>query len=160
MPAAAAWGLSLLLMVVGLVGTLVPCVPGTPVILAGAVLHKVFLPQYLSWWTVAAMGLLAGLGLAAEFLGAALGSKSFGSTRWGLAGAAAGAFVGLFFGPVGLALGAVLGAACAEVAVARRPPGAALKAGLGAGIGLLASFAGHILIALTMTAVFILDCLI
>lgn len=160
MPAAAVWALTLLLMAVGLVGVLVPGIPGTPFILAGAILHKVFLPQYLSWWTVALLAVLAGLGVAAEFLCAAAGGKHFGAGRWGLAGAAAGAFVGLFFGPVGMVLGAVLGAAAGELAVAGRPFGESFKAGLGAGLGLLASMAGRVVLALTMAAVFVLDCLI
>ncbi|MFA6318858.1 MAG: DUF456 domain-containing protein [Elusimicrobiota bacterium] len=160
MPASAVWALSLLLMAAGLAGTLVPAVPGTPLILAGAVLHKVFLPGILSWWTLAAMALLAAIGVAAEFLGAAIGGERFGATRWGVVGAVVGAFIGLFFGPVGLALGAVLGAAAGELGGARRPLAASLRAAVGAGLGLLASFAGHILIALTMIAAFVLDCLI
>lgn len=159
MPPVLSWLASLLLMAAGLAGSFLPGIPGTPLILAGVILHKLLLPRYLSWWTVGLLAFLAFLSCAVEAGFAVAGGKTLGAGRWGLLGAGVGATIGLFFGPLGLLLGAFAGAVTGEMAVAKRPLKPSLKAGLGAGLGLMASVAGRLVIALVMVAVFVSDCL-
>ncbi len=57
-------------------------------------------------------------------------------------------------------VGAVIGAALLEVVGPRKTLAQAAKAGLGAGLGLLASTIGRVVIACSMLSLFLLDCFI
>lgn len=157
MPAWLAWTLSLLLMAVGFLGAWLPGLPGLPLMAAGALLHKLLLPGWLSWWTVALFGVVALLGLVLDFLVTAYASRKAGATRAGTVGAVLGGFLGLFLTLPGLLLGPFLGAFLGEFIVARRHPAEALKAGLGAGLGFLAGTLGKGLLAVGLGLVLLLD---
>lgn len=154
------WLAVVFLIALGLAGTLLPGLPGGPLIFGAAALHKLLLPGYLSWGTVVSLALLAFLAQLAELAFTAAGAKRFGATGWGILGGACGALVGLLWGLPGIVGGAVLGAAACEVAFARRSFKEAARAGLGAALGLLASAVGRVGIALLMVLLFVLDCLI
>lgn len=155
----AIWAAAALLMLLGLAGSMLPAIPGAPLILAAALLHKILLPQYLSLWTLAALASLAALSVALDLLLSVGGARWYGATSWGLLGSGVGAVIGLAGGVPGLLAGAVLGAVAGEVLFAKRALPDAARAGLGAGLGLLASAAGRALICLLMIGVFLADCL-
>nr|MBA3543427.1 DUF456 family protein [Chthoniobacterales bacterium] len=94
------WSVTLILMAVGLIGTIVPVFPGTAIILAAAILHRFMLgpEKGLGWPSMLLLVALTLLSYAIDFLGGWLGARRFGATRWGTLGAIAGAIVGLFFG--------------------------------------------------------------
>lgn len=152
------WFLVIALMIVGLAGTFIPVVPGAPIILAAAVIHKIFLPEFLAGWTLAGLAVLAAGATALDMAAAIGGAKWYGATSWGILGSGIGAIIGLFFAVPGILLGAVLGAILGEMIFAKKPLKAAAKAGLGAGLGLLASAAGRAAICVLMIAVFAIDC--
>ncbi len=154
------WALVVALMLVGLAGTFIPVIPGAPVILTGAVIHKIFLPGFLSGWTLAALAVLAAFAVVLDMICSIGGAKWYGATSCGIWGSGGGAIVGLFFGIPGILLGAVLGAILGEMIFARQPLKAAAKAGLGAGLGLLASAAGRAAITVLMIGIFAIDCFI
>jgi uncharacterized protein YqgC (DUF456 family) len=124
------------------------------------VIHKFFLPQFVSIWTLVALGFLAGFALLLDTVCSIGGAKYYGATSWGLFGSAAGGLIGLWFGPLGLLAGAIFGAAAAEIVFSKKPLEEAMRAGFGAGLGLLASTAGRAAICLLMIAAFVADCLI
>ena len=68
-----AWFLLIALSLLGFVGIFLPGLPGTALILAGAVFHKLILPEYLSWWVIAGIAALALIGWILEFVGLLLG---------------------------------------------------------------------------------------
>ena len=70
-----------------------------------------------------------------DFTAGAMGARKFGASKWGAFGGFVGAIVGLFFFPVGLFLGPVLGALCAEVIFAGRTLGPATRVGWGTLLG-------------------------
>lgn len=146
------WASTALLTVLGVAGAVVPGLPGVPLILAAAVLHRWLLPGYVSGWTLGVLALLAALSVIVDVLCGMAGVKTFGGGRWGALGAALGAAIGLVFGPAGLFAGAVLGAAACELALDRRAIDDALKAGLGAALGLLLGTAARLGLALLMAA--------
>ena len=76
-------------MAVGLIGTVLPAVPGAIIILAAAVIHQIMLgsEKSLGWWNIAALVLLTLLSYALEFAGGYFGAKRFGATKWGAFGA-------------------------------------------------------------------------
>ena len=151
----AIWALSLSLMLVGLVGVVVPMLPGTLLILLGAVVHKLLLPQELSWMAV---GFIAGfwaLSVLADFGGVLLGTRWFGGSKWGVAGAGGGAFIGLFFSLPALILGTILGAVAAEKFVAKKTGRESLRAGAGAAVGFVISTVARLACAVVMIALFL-----
>ncbi len=154
------WILTVVLLVAGFAGTIVPGLPGPPLMLVGAVVHKIFLPSYLSWWTLAALALAAVLAILVDLAATLGGTKAMGASYWGVAGAGIGAVLGIVGGLPGVLAGAVIGAALLELTVPRKSLAQAAKAGLGAGLGLLASSVGRVIIASGMTALFLLDCFI
>src|SRR5437868_4425480 len=99
-------------MAIGLIGTVLPILPGTTIILAAALLHRIALgPEHSIG--IAALAALVALTLLSYLLDAAagfIGATRFGASRWGLAGAALGGVIGLFFGLPGLFAGPVVGA--------------------------------------------------
>ncbi len=58
MPEPLTWTLAVALILLGIAGSVLPGLPGAPLILLAAVIHKVYLPPYLSWWVVAALAAL------------------------------------------------------------------------------------------------------
>lgn len=150
------WCITTLLVLVGLVGVLVPLLPGTTLIFAGMIAHKLLLPGDLSWMTIGWIGGFWFLSLVADFVGVMLGARMFGGSKWGMAGASSGAFVGMFISLPALLLGTMLGALAAEKLMAQKTNRQALRAGFGATAGFLLSTVARLALALAMIATFIL----
>lgn len=132
------WSLTILLLLIGLVGSVVPLLPGTTLIFVGALLHKLFLPGTLTSHAVVWIGVFWLFSIVADLACTLLGSRLLGGSKWGMTGAGGGALVGLFFSLPALILGAILGAFAAEKIVEKRSDTAALKSGVGAALGFLA----------------------
>jgi len=154
----AVWVITAILLLAGIAGTVVPGLPGSPLIVIAAVIHKLYLPELLSWYTLVGLTFLALVAVGVDFLFTVAGAKRFGATKVGLVGAALGSMIGLLGSLPGIIIGALLGAAVAELAYAKRPPEEAFKAGIGAALGLVASLAGRMTLAVMMAALFLLDC--
>ena len=149
------WTLTILLMLTGLAGTVVPLIPGTVLILAGAVLHRLTLgPEHsVGWTTLLVLTFLMLLSQALELLSGSLGAKYFGATRWGAIGGILGGIVGLFFGLVGLIAGPLLGVLIGELLGGQQilP---ATRSTWGTLLGTTAGLIGKVLIALLLIAWF------
>jgi uncharacterized protein YqgC (DUF456 family) len=146
-----------LLIALGLAGLLLPVLPGVPLLLAGLVVAawaEGF--ERVGWGTLTLIGGIGCLGFFIDFAAGAFGAKRFGASRAGIAGAAAGAGIGLFFGLPGVLLGPFVGAVLGELLVARRKPAAAGRAGVGAALGLAFGAAAKLALAFTMIGVFLL----
>lgn len=108
------WGVTILLMGAGLVGTVIPLVPGTIFILGGAVLNH-FTVGAVGWPTLLVLLALTMLAQLLDFVSGAAGAKYFGATRWGAIGGILGAIAGLFFGVIGIFVGPLVGALIGEL---------------------------------------------
>lgn len=148
--------LAAILILVGLAGTVLPALPGTPVVFAGMLLAA-WAGDFalISGWTVAVLGGLTALALLADFLAGVLGAKGFGASNWALFGAAIGAVAGLFLGLVGLILGPLAGAVAGEL-VAGRGLRQATHAGFGAAVGFVVGTLAKIALSVAMLGVFVL----
>lgn len=154
------YGIAVLLMGAGLVGTVLPALPGAPLLFAG---------MWLAAWaggyervgafTLTVLGALALVTLAVDWVSSAWGTRWVGASRWAFAGAAAGTVFGLFLGLPGLLLGPFLGALLAEWAFRRDLPQAA-TAGFGAGLGFVAGSVVKISLAFAMLGIFFLALLL
>lgn len=150
----ATWTLTVLLMLVGVVGVIVPLLPGTTLILLAAIVHKLILPADISWLAIGFVALFWALSIVADFGGVIVGTRMFGGSRWGMAGASGGALVGVFFSLPALLLGTIFGAIAAEKLMARKTDGQALKAGLGAATGFVISTVARLFCAVVMIGLF------
>ena len=150
------WLIAIVLMAVGLLGTILPLVPGAIIILAAAILHQVMLPgKSLGWWNIAGLIVLTLLSYALEFGSGYFGAKRFGATKWGTFGAVIGTIGGLFFGFPGLLIGPLLGAVAGELIAGKRLVSAG-RAGWGTVLGNLAGIVAKLVIALAMISWFLL----
>lgn len=152
-----AWTALVLGLLSGPFGAFIPVLPGAVLPVIGALMHKLILPGVLSWWTIAALVVIAILERIVDFVGTIVGAKWAGATRWGLFGAAVGGIVGLFFAPFGLLLGPIIGAFVAEIVFAQRELGASIKSGFGAGVGYGISLAARLALAILMIMIVLFD---
>ncbi len=111
------WTLTLVLMLVGFVGTVVPLLPGTTIILAAAVMHHFALgaERSVGWWTLSGLLVLTIVSHVLDFVSGAMGAKKFGASRWGAIGGIVGAIVGIFFGLPGIFIGPLAGVLLGEL---------------------------------------------
>jgi uncharacterized protein len=151
------WLVTLVLFAVGLIGSVLPAVPGATIILAAAVIHRIMLgpEKSLGWGAIAVLGLLTLATYGLDILAGYFGAKYFGATKWGTFGAIIGAIVGLFFGIVGLFIGPVIGAIAGEFFAGKRMIDAG-RAGWGSLLGNLGGMIGKLVIALVMITIFLM----
>src|SRR5437879_13618678 len=150
------WLFTIVLFAAGLIGTVLPIIPGTTIILAAAVIHRMMLgaEKSIGWRSIAVLVLLTLATYALDFLGAYFGAKYFGATKWGMCDAIFGALTGLFFGIVGLFVGPVIGAITGEFIAGKRMIDAG-RAGWGSLLGNLGSMIGRLLTALAVLTIFL-----
>jgi len=155
MTAVLLWGLGLLLIAAGLIGTLLPVMPGALLVFLGMVAGA-WADDFsrVGWTTLLVLALLTVLFYVIDFLAGAYGARRLGASRWGVLGAILGALVGMFFGIVGIVVGPFVGAVGGEL-LARRGLAEASRAGFGAWIGLVLSIAARLALVFTMLGTFI-----
>lgn len=152
------WLITMALFAVGLIGTVLPIVPGPTIIGAAVVLHRVLVgpEQSVSWLIVGIVVVLTLLSYILESLAGYFGAKRFGATKWGALGAVLGGIVGLFFGLPGLFVGPVIGAIAVEFVRGRKLI-AAGKAGWGTLLGNLGGMLAKLIIGGTIIVLFLVN---
>jgi uncharacterized protein YqgC (DUF456 family) len=146
--------LALLVMLAGLIGSLLPVLPGTPLVLVAAIGHRLYFGQASVSNLV--LGILVTLTLISvlfDFLAGMLGARRFGATWRGMTGAVVGGVIGLFFNLPGIILGPFLGAMLFEM-LGDKEFKQAVRAGLGATVGLLLGIVGKFSISVVMIILF------
>ncbi|MDW7729986.1 MAG: DUF456 domain-containing protein [Bacillota bacterium] len=141
-----------LLFLTGLLGTLLPILPGAPVIWLGMLIYG-FIAGFenLGFYFMLGQAFLALVVMAVDYLFTALGSHYFGGSKAALWGAGIGLLIGLFFFPIGLLIGPFVGATLADL-IFRRRTDQAVRSGIGATLG----FVSALPIKLTLEAVMII----
>jgi uncharacterized protein len=151
------WSLTLVLMIVGLIGTVIPLLPGTTIIFAAAVLHRVVFGEEHSvgWWSLGGLLILTIVSHGLDFMSGSLGAKKFGATRWGVLGGLVGTIAGMFFFPWGLLLGPILGVLAGELMGGQKllPAG---KSTWGTFLGTTAGIVANAIIGVVMVTWFFL----
>ena len=95
------WCVTLLLFGMGLIGTLIPMLPGIIIIAAGCIWQGIMGSHSLAWWEWTVLALLVAGGLVIDKISGGMGAKKFGSTSAGIWGAIIGAIVGaILFPPI------------------------------------------------------------
>ena len=157
--------LALLIMGIGTLGSWLPGLPSTPLVLLAAVAHKLWFGDAgVHWWIMVLLVLLTVFSMVLDYLAAIAGAKQFGASRRGsigaICGTVGGVIIGLLFGGFGSLVGVFVGPLVGAVLLERtasRPWSEALRAGLGATIGVLAGAIGKVIVSLLMIFIFTLD---
>ncbi|WP_407351105.1 DUF456 domain-containing protein [Luteimonas sp. R10] len=155
------YAVALILVLVGILGTVLPALPGLPLVFVGMLVAAWaggF--EQIGAMTLAMLGVLTVLSLLVDFWAAAMGAKRVGASRKALVGAVIGTFAGLFFGIVGVFVGPFVGAVAGELLHGRRlDPGGvghATRVGAGTWIGIVMAVALKLMLAFAMVGIFAL----
>ena len=146
--------LAAILVALGVLGTVLPVLPGILLVFGG-----LFLAAWaqdftrVGWIGLSVIGVLALMGFGADFVASLLGAKRVGASPKALIGAAIGGFIGVFFGLPGILLGPFIGAVLGEL-WARGGLAQATKVGLGTTIGLLFAAIAKLVLAFLMIGTF------
>ncbi len=156
----ALWVLAIALIVMGLIGIVLPALPGTVLIFAG-ILLAAWIDDFtrISAWALGMLGVLTLLSLACDLLAGALGAQRLGASRHAMVGAAIGTLLGVFTGLLGLIFMPLIGAAIGEYLVLRDLQRAG-QVGVATWIGLMVGTAVKVAIAFIMIGVFVAALLI
>lgn len=148
--------LAAILVMVGLAGTILPALPGLPLVFAGMLLAA-WAGDFdkISVFTIVVLGALTLLSLAIDFWATALGAKRVGASRKAVVGAVLGTFAGIFFGPLGLFAGPFVGALAGEL-LHSRAVGQAARVGFGTWMGILFGIVLKLGLAFAMIGLFAL----
>ena len=149
------WILCILLITAGLVGTVIPALPGVPLVFAGLFLGAwIGNFETISWFSLGIFAVLTLLAQLVDFLASAFGAKYAGAGVRAFWGATIGAIVGIFFGLVGMVLGPFVGAVVGEISGGSglRQSG---RAGFGAWLGMVFATAFKLGVAFLMIGVFL-----
>jgi uncharacterized protein YqgC (DUF456 family) len=149
------WTLSVLLIVVGLAGTVLPALPGTLFVLAGIMLGA-WVDDFTRVGTasLAVVSVLAVIAWVLDFVAGLLGAQRVGASRQAVFGAALGTVAGLFMGLVGVLFMPLVGAAIGEL-IAQRDQRRALHVGVATWLGIMVGLVAKVVIAFMMIGVFI-----
>ena len=150
---------AILLVVAGVAGTVLPMLPGAPLVFAGLLLaawQGGF--DQVSIITMVIIGAIAAMAWAVDFFASIVTAKKVGASKYALWGAGIGALVGIAGGIVGLIIGPAIGAIVGELithkSTSKEATTKATTVGIAAGLGFVLALAIKIVLVLTMLAVF------
>lgn len=148
--------LGITLIIIGLIGCIIPVIPGPPLSFLGMLSL-----EYTRWgnfdsdtlWT---FGLIAIVVTVLDYVVPIWGTKKFGGSRAGIWGASIGLIIGLFFGPLGIILGPFIGAFVGEL-TQNTATNKALIAALGSFVGILMGVILKLVASGFMTYYFVIE---
>jgi len=140
---------------VGLVGSVLPVVPGLIISWLGILLlfwvPEVEVSSSLLWITLAITLVI----LILDYIIPILGTKKLGGSKFGMYGAGVGLVVGLLAPiPLGILIGPFIGAYLGEVIFAKKASQPALKTALGSFLGFLTSTVLELMASLSFFVIF------
>lgn len=132
--------LAIICFVVGVLGTILPVLPGAPLLLLGMILYGVVCGfEQMSWSFFLIQILALILTFVIDYLANIWGVRRFGGSNYGVWGSIIGLILGVvLMGPIGIILGPFLGAVIGELLL-KKSLQDSFKAGLGALLGLVGS---------------------
>jgi uncharacterized protein len=138
-----------LLLLVGLIGCVLPFLPGPPLCYLGLLVQQLkdtdpFSAKFM--WIWAAITVVV---LILEYVIPVYGTKRYGGTKYGMWGCAIGIVVGIFMGPLGLIIGPFAGALVGEM-VGNADSQKALRAAFGSFLGFVAGTLLKLVVCLIM----------
>ena len=148
------WLLAALLVDIGVAGSVLPALPGVPLVFAGLVVAA-WADDFekVGWFVLSLLALLTVLSFLVDLAATAFGAKRVGATRLAVIGAALGTVLGIFLGLPGLLLGPFAGALIGEF-LSHGKIEQATRAGVATWIGLLFGTIAKLGLVFTMLGLF------
>jgi uncharacterized protein YqgC (DUF456 family) len=146
--------LGIILMILGIIGCLVPVLPGPPLSFLGIILLHITRFGHFSKTTLIILAGIAVVVTIMDFIVPVWGTKKFGGSKYGIRGATVGLIAGLFFGPIGIIIGPLIGAFVGEM-LFKDDMNYALKAGFGSLLGFLTGIGLKLAASLIMAFYFV-----
>jgi len=150
--------IALIIMLIGLAGTVLPVIPGTPIIFIAALLYALITGFVdITGQTLAIFAVMTGAALALDWVATVFGVKKMGGSYFGAFGSLVGMIIGLIIpgvGIVGFIVGAFVGAVVFEMLIGKEMK-VAVKAGLGSFVGFMLGGVMKFAIASTMIGIFV-----
>lgn len=146
--------LAALLVLAGIAGVVLPALPGIPLVFLGLLLAA-WADGFnnVGWPTLLVLGILTALSFVVDVLSTVVGAQRVGASRKALWGTFIGSIAGLFFMPLGLLLGPLLGALAGEYWHGRQL-GKATRVGLGTWLGIALGVALKVGLLVAMLGLF------
>ena len=146
-------------MIIGIIGCLVPVLPGPPLSFLGLLLlHFTRFGsgdiRVLSIPVLYTLGIIAVVVTIMDYIVPVWGTKKFGGSKYGTRGATIGLIIGFFLGPLGIILGPLIGAFIGEM-IFKDDLGYAFKAGFGSLLGFLTGIGLKLATSILMTYYFV-----
>lgn len=156
----ALWILAVVLIGVGVAGTVLPALPGVILVLAGIVLGA-WIDGFtrVSGVTVAVIAVIAVAAWLIEYLAGVMGARKAGASREAILGALIGTVVGIFTGLLGLLFLPLLGAVIGQYLVDRDLI-RARNVGVATWLGMVAGMIAKIALSFVMIGIFVAALLI
>ena len=146
--------LGIVLMILGIIGCLVPVLPGPPLSYLGLILLHLTRFGHFTYPTLIIFGLVAVVVTIMDYIVPVWGTKRFGGSKYGIRGASVGLIIGFFLGPLGLIMGTLIGAFAGEM-IFKDDISYAFKAGLGSLLSFLTGIGLKLATSLVITFYFI-----
>lgn len=151
----ALWAVAILAIAAGLAGTIVPALPGAPLMFAGMALGAwIDGFERVSAATLMWLGVLTALAVGCDVVAGLFGAKRLGASGKAVAGAALGTLAGVFTGLWGLLVLPLVGAAAGEY-LAIRDLERAGRVGVATAVGMVAGAALKLALAFAMLGLFV-----
>jgi uncharacterized protein YqgC (DUF456 family) len=149
------WIVALAMIVVGVLGTVVPLLPGVGLVFGG-ILLAAWIDDFarIPGWLVIVLGVMTAIAWLVEYVAGVAGAKRAGASKQALVGAMIGTIAGIFTGLWGLLFMPLVGAAIGEL-IAQRDVRRAGKIGLATWIGFLFGTAAKVAIVFAMVGIFV-----
>jgi uncharacterized protein YqgC (DUF456 family) len=144
----------ILLMILGIIGCLVPVLPGPPISYVGLLLLHFSRFGQFSDTTLIVFAAVTVVVTVLDYVVPVWGTKKFGGSKYGTRGATVGLIIGLFLGPLGMILGPLIGAFVGEM-IFKDDMKYAMKAGFGSLLGFLTGIGLKLAASSFMTFFFI-----
>ncbi len=128
-----------LLLIIGIIGSVLPAIPGPPIAWIGLLLFYLIPGMEINYWVLGITGFFTLLVVVLDYVIPAQGTKKFGGSKYGVWGTNLGLIAGLFFPPLGFVIGPFLGAFVGEILFNPKQQNRAFKAAFGSFLGFLTS---------------------
>ena len=148
--------LAAIFMILGIVGSVVPALPGPPLSYVGLLLlqftDKVqFSTSFLVMWAVVVVAVVV-----LDYYLPIWTTKKVGGSKAGINGSIIGMIAGIIFTPIGMILGTLLGAIIGEM-VGGASGDKALKSGLATFVGTMLSLGIKLILCVSMTIYYVVE---
>src|SRR4030043_100715 len=146
--------LGIIMMIIGIIGCLLPVLPGPPFSYLGLILLHVTRFGKFSNTVLIALAVLTIVVTILDYIVPIWGTRKFGGSKYGMRGATVGLIIGLFLGPAGIIVGPLIGAIVGEL-IFKDDMKYAIKAGFGSLLGFLTGIGLKLAASFVMTFYFV-----